>query len=118
MASFDDKFSNQRIKITIYIPEGTIVWTDENTYSFHRNTREYKDILDNGFEEHFLKVTKDDVLCLDCAKKSRYNINMDINLGDSSIRMNGDSLRIDTPQPPTVPEVPAKTQTNSNIQQN
>ena len=43
---------------------------------------------------------------------------MDINLGDSSIRMNGDSLRIDTPQPPTVPEVPAKTQTNSNIQQN
>ncbi|MDA7558913.1 PspC domain-containing protein [Flavobacteriaceae bacterium] len=118
LASFDDKFSNQRIKITIYIPEGTIVWTDENTYSFHRNTREYKDILDNGFEEHFLKVTKDDVLCLDCAKKSRYNINMDINLGDSSIRMNGDSLRIDTPQPPTVPEVPAKTQTNSNIQQN
>ena len=112
LTSFEDKISNQRIKITIYIPEGAIVWTDENTYSFHRNTREYKDILDNGFEEHFLEVPKNDVLCLDCSKRSKYNINMDINMGDSSIKINGDSLRLDTPKVPTTPGVPAKTKNN------
>jgi len=37
---------------------------------------------------------------------------MDINMGDSSIKINGDSLRLDTPKVPTTPGVPAKTKNN------
>lgn len=70
LTDFNDKFNNQYVNITIYLPEGAVVWADKNTYSFHRNSSEYRDILDNGFEEHFLKVINDDVKCLDCSKSS------------------------------------------------
>jgi len=94
LTDFKDKFSDQYVKITVYLPEGTVVWTDDNTYSFHRNSSGYRDILDNGFEEHFLKVIKDDVICLDCSKDSSYKMNIDIKDEDSKFKLDSDGLEI------------------------
>ena len=62
----DNKFSEQEVLIILYLPEDTLLYADENTYSFHRNSSYYNDILDNGMEEHYLKIIEDDTECLDC----------------------------------------------------
>jgi len=64
--SVEQKYRDQEIEFIIYLPEGTILWADENTYSYHRNDRRYHDILDNGDEEQFLLIKKDETYCLDC----------------------------------------------------
>ncbi|MDP5082293.1 MAG: PspC domain-containing protein [Winogradskyella sp.] len=64
-----NKFSDQNIEITLYLPEGAIFYADENTNNFHQNYSNSNDILKSGMEEHYLKVIEDDVECLDCIKE-------------------------------------------------
>lgn len=65
----DNKYRSQEIEIIVYLPEGTVLWADKNTYSFHRNDSRYDDILNNGDEEKFLRIIKNKTICLDCPKK-------------------------------------------------
>ncbi len=64
--SLENKFREQEIKIIVYLPEGSVLFADDNTYSFHRNSSRYEDILDNGDEEHYLLIKKDKTYCMDC----------------------------------------------------
>ncbi|MBT8270689.1 MAG: ABC transporter permease, partial [Bacteroidia bacterium] len=88
----ENKFRDQELEVTVYLPEGSIVYADGNTYSFHRNTSYYRDILDNGFEEHYLRVIDDDVICLDCPDDRRFKV--DIKDGESKIKYDADGLEI------------------------
>ena len=90
----DNKFRDQEVEITIYLPEGSIVYADGNTYSFHRNSSYYRDILDNGFEDHYMQVTDGDLVCIDCPKDGPYKVNIDIRDEDSSIRYDENGLEI------------------------
>ncbi len=54
------------VEIIIYLPEGATLIADENTYSYHRNDRQYRDILDNGDEEKFLTVGNGKLICNTC----------------------------------------------------
>ncbi len=82
----ENKFRDQEVEVTLYLPEGSIVYIDDNTYSFHSNYRYYRDIIDNGNEEHYLKVIKDDVICLDCGESSNNDNEK------SSLKMDKDSI--------------------------
>ena len=64
----DNKFSEQKVVVLLYLREGTILYAHNNTYSFHRNYSHFKDILENVMEEHYLKIIKDGTECLDCRK--------------------------------------------------
>ena len=66
LASTDQKYNSQEVEITLYIPEGTVIYADENTYYYHRNDDRYGDILENENEEHYLRVLDKSVECLDC----------------------------------------------------
>jgi hypothetical protein len=54
------------VEIIVYLPEGATLIADENTYSYHRNDRQYRDILDNGDEEKFLTVGNGKLICSTC----------------------------------------------------
>ena len=90
----DNKFRDQEVEVTIFLPEGSIVKADENTYSFHRNSSHYRDILDNGFEDHYLLIQDQDVMCLDCPKDKKYKVNIDINDNDSTFKYDEDGIEI------------------------
>ncbi len=62
----DNKFSEQNVEIILYLPEGTILYADRNTNSFHRNYSYRNDILQSGMEEKYLEVIDGDVKCLNC----------------------------------------------------
>ncbi|MBV7267834.1 PspC domain-containing protein [Winogradskyella luteola] len=69
----ENKFSDQEVLVMLYLPEGTVLYADDNTYSFHRNSSYFNDILNNGMEEHYLKIIEDDTECLDCEEKLNEN---------------------------------------------
>ena len=90
----ENKFRDQEVEVILYLPEGSIVNTNDNTYSFHRNYSNSRDILDNGLEEHYLKVIDDDVICLDCGDNKNSKTNINIHNNDSSFKLDKDGLEI------------------------
>ncbi|MGB7843899.1 MAG: PspC domain-containing protein [Salinimicrobium sp.] len=61
-----NKFRSQEVEVTVFLPVGSVLFAADNTYSFHRNSDFYGDILDNGKEEQYLLITRDGTECLDC----------------------------------------------------
>ncbi len=66
ITSMEEKYRGQEIEITLYLPMGTILNADRNTYSYHRNTSRYRDILNNGDEEYYLEILDGKTTCLNC----------------------------------------------------
>lgn len=66
LTNIENKYRNQEIQVILYLPEGSFLFADKNTYTFHRNSSSYRDILDNGFESHFLRILENRIECLDC----------------------------------------------------
>jgi len=89
---FENKFRDQEVEIILHLPEGTVIYADENTYSFHRNSSYYGDILDNGMEEHYLLIINDNTTCLDC--DDDYKVKIDLNNEDSGLHLDEDGLEI------------------------
>lgn len=71
----ENKYRDQEVEITLYLPIGTVLIADYNTYSFHRNSSRYNDILMNGDEEKHLLIQRNKTVCLDCPviEKSKNN---------------------------------------------
>ena len=64
--NMENKFRDQSVQLTLYLPEGSVLYAGEDTYSFHRNYDYFNDILKNGDEEQYLKITDQGTVCLDC----------------------------------------------------
>ena len=88
---FENKFRDQEVYVTLYLPEGSTLYADDNTYSFHRNPSYYEDILENGMEEHYVKVVKDGLECPDCDND---DFKFKINNHDSGVKVDEHGLEI------------------------
>jgi phage shock protein PspC (stress-responsive transcriptional regulator) len=66
----ENKYRDQEVELVLYLPVGTVLFADRNTYSFHRNSSRYDDILNNGDEEYFLRIIENGTECLDCREES------------------------------------------------
>lgn len=72
ITDIENKYRDQEIEIILHLPVGTILYAEDNTYSFHRNNSYHKDILDNGDEEHYLRILENKTECLDCPIEEFY----------------------------------------------
>jgi phage shock protein PspC (stress-responsive transcriptional regulator) len=93
---FSNKFRDQEVDVILYLPEGTILYADENTYSYHRNSSYFNDILDNGKEEHYLQIINNGIKCLDCPEDDEEEIKVEVNVHDanSGLKINEDGVEI------------------------
>ena len=96
LTDVENKFRDQEVEVVLYLPEGTTLRADDNTYSFHRNSSHYRDILDNGFEGHYMKVIQDDLICLDCPKDKSFNVDINIKDEDSKLKINDEGCLLYT----------------------
>ncbi|WP_298247682.1 PspC domain-containing protein [uncultured Christiangramia sp.] len=110
-------YRDQEVQITLYLPEGTTLYADDNTSTFHRNTDSYEDILHNGEEEHFLKIIDGGTSCEDCPVEDvwdddsgdwdsedtweddydtsdDFNARVDVNSEEVNIRLNDNGVEI------------------------
>jgi len=69
-----NKFSDQKVEIILYLPEGTILYANDNISNFHFNNSYQSDILKGDFEEHYLKIKNNEVECLDCPEEINESI--------------------------------------------
>jgi len=74
ITDLSNNYRDQEIELTVYLPVGTVLFADENTYSFHRNDRRFNDILNNGDEEKYLRIVEDGTECLNCPTNYERNI--------------------------------------------
>lgn len=65
-STIENKYREQEVEVVLYLPEGSILFADNNTYSFHRNSSRWDDILNNGDEEQYLLIQDENTKCLDC----------------------------------------------------
>ncbi|WP_396596016.1 PspC domain-containing protein [Dokdonia sp. R86516] len=77
-------WNDREVQVIVYLPEGTTLIADENTYSYHRNNSRYRDILDNGTEEQYLTVGNGKLLCAGCPEDRSYDYNDDDNSWEQS----------------------------------
>ncbi len=75
--STKNKYRDQQIEITIYLPEGTVVYPEANTSSYSRNNPEIQNLTNRDNEEHYFRILKNELECLDCTEKVETNVKKD-----------------------------------------
>lgn len=62
------QWNHKEVRVIVYVPIGSTLIADDDTKSYHRNGSSYRDILDNGYEEEYLKVRNNKLVCKRCPK--------------------------------------------------
>jgi phage shock protein PspC (stress-responsive transcriptional regulator) len=66
ITDLENRYRDQEVEITLYLPIGSILFADTYTKSYHRNYASYNDILNVGDEEKHLLIRDGKTECLDC----------------------------------------------------
>ncbi len=62
-----NKYSEQEVRVIVYLPEGTVLFNDRNTRRYQRRWyNNYNSIISDAKDEHYLRVIRNGVECLDC----------------------------------------------------
>ncbi len=96
----NERFRDQEIEVTLYLPIGTTLYADDNTYNYHSNSSYYNDILENGTEEHYLRIENNSTRCLDCDDNTHeeddFEVKVDLNGENSKLQINDDGIEAKT----------------------
>lgn len=67
--STTNKYRDQQIEITIYLPEGAVIYSEENLISYYGFNSDFNELSnwDNG--AHYFRVLKNKFECIDCQEK-------------------------------------------------
>ncbi|TJY36243.1 PspC domain-containing protein [Pontimicrobium aquaticum] len=84
----NNKFRDQDVTITLYMPEGSVIYSDKSTRN-RRSWRYSSDIISRGKENHFLKIKYNDVECLDCDEDDSI---IEIKDSESSLEVDTDKI--------------------------
>ncbi|WP_299390076.1 PspC domain-containing protein [uncultured Gelidibacter sp.] len=105
--AFQNKFRDQEVEVTLYIPEGTVIYADQNTHSFHRNQYLRSNSRDKNVKGHYLQMLDNEIKCLDCPEDlkqdSDYNDDGDddasgIRIDENGIKIKNDSNSVEINQ--------------------
>jgi len=66
LSDFKNKFKDQLIDITVYLPENAIVYLDRSTRTFLDDVDNIQNIYDRDMPKHYYKMTENELECLDC----------------------------------------------------
>ncbi len=85
----DNKFRDQDVKIIVYMPEESVIYSDKSTRNY-RSWRYSTDIISRGKENHYLKILENnDAKCLDCEDEESI---IEIKESDSSLEVDRNKI--------------------------
>ena len=76
LADIANQFTEQRVYVDLYIPEGQVVYFDNSTKTFLYDVDNIQNIYDNDMAKHYFIMTEDGLSCMDC-KDYEMNIEND-----------------------------------------
>jgi phage shock protein PspC (stress-responsive transcriptional regulator) len=92
LTEIENKFRNQKVKIFLYLQEGTIIHPDENTSRYSEgHYSNYYFSYDDDNEMHYYKMDKEELKCLNCPEE------------DESDESNEGGIHIEVPSDPEEP---------------
>jgi len=88
-----NKYSEQKVVVTLYLPINTVVYFNNSTKYFLHYSKYNGNIILREHTNHYLKITEDNSVCLDCpdekkSKKPKVKIN------NNSIEITSDDTHI------------------------
>jgi phage shock protein PspC (stress-responsive transcriptional regulator) len=70
ISNINEYYRNQEVKVVVYVPEGTVLYVDDNVSSFYKYSDYAGGILKYGQEENFVKVIENGTTCETCPVES------------------------------------------------
>ena len=87
LSDFKNKFKEQSVDITIYLPINAVIYLDESTKSFIDDIENIQNIHDRNMPKNYYKMTEKGLECLNCdeaifgddykEKNGSFNLNVD-----------------------------------------
>ncbi len=90
----ENKFSDQEILLTLYLPEGTVIKCHENSKTFFYYHNYNGTIITHNDANQYLKILEDDIECLDCPIEEDYEVDVDLKDENSSLKINEKGLKV------------------------
>jgi phage shock protein PspC (stress-responsive transcriptional regulator) len=66
LSDLKNKFKDQLIDITVYLPINSVVYLDSSTKTFLNDVDNVQNIYDGDMPKHYFKMTEKGLKCLDC----------------------------------------------------
>lgn len=89
-----NKYRDQKLDITIYVPEGTVFYPDATTNSYYGFNSELAELNKWDNQAHYYRLLKNKLECLDCLEKEEIKIIID----SLKIEIPVDSLKTTRPE--------------------
>nr|WP_317045340.1 hypothetical protein [Formosa algae] len=101
LTDYVNKYREQNIQIVLYIPEGTYVEFNRNMRSYLQIHKSAESIITYKDSSHIMKILNDDANCINCLdddldedSDSENSIDLNINDGNGSVKINNKGLKI------------------------
>src|SRR5690606_28246879 len=88
----ENKYHNQKVNITVYLPEGSFVNPNKNTRYFLEYHKD--NVVHYNHTDHVLQIVKEDAMCLTC-KQNSTRINIDINSDDARLKITNEAMNFE-----------------------
>lgn len=96
LSDVKNKFKDQLIDITVYLPINSIVYLDASTQTYLNDVDNVQNIYDGDMPKHYYKMTENGLECLDCDpsifgddfKRDNENFKLNIDANGVEIKVN------------------------------
>lgn len=96
LSDFKNKFKDQLVNITVYLPINSILYLDKTTRTFLDDVDNIQNIYDRKMPKHYYKMTENGLECLDCDpsifgdsyRKKHENFNLKIDKEGIELKIN------------------------------
>lgn len=89
----ENSFFDQEIDAILYLPEGATIYLDKSTKRYLDDVANKQDIYDRNMVNHYYKMNKTELDCLDCETEETKNEDNNANL---KVNKKGINLKIET----------------------
>jgi len=69
-SNLNEYYRDQEVKVTIYVPEGSVLYINDNVSDYYRYSDYEGGILKYDQEEHFVRVIENETICETCPEKN------------------------------------------------
>lgn len=103
LSDFKNKFKDQLVDITVYIPINSVLYLDKSTRTYLDHVDNIQNIYDRDMSKHYYKMTENGLECLDCEsaifgddyKKKHENFNLKIDEDGVEVKINANNGQSD-----------------------
>lgn len=93
LSDLKNKFKDQLIDVTVYLPINSVVYLDASTQTYLNDVDNVQNIFDGDMPKHYYKMTENGLECLDCDPSifgddfKRDNENFKLNIDENGVEI-------------------------------